>query len=84
MMQDGFRFGVTVQGLAFPALSKQNVTPPLFQMVRDALLDAPEYSIWLNSDVAPGMYPAGELLFGGVNPARYRGQLRYHRIISSE
>lgn len=75
---------VMLQGLAFPALSKQNVTPPFFQMVKDDLLDTPEFSIWLDSDIAPGVYPAGELLFGGVNPARYGGQLRYHPVISSE
>ena len=73
-----------MQGLAFPALSRQDVAPPFFQMVKDALLDAPAFSIWFNSNTVAGVSPAGELLFGGVNPARYTGQLRYHAAISSE
>ena len=72
-----------MQGLAFPTLSKQNVTPPFFSMVRGGLLDAPQFSIWLNRDISAGVFASGEILFGGVNPARFTGQMHYHPVISN-
>ena len=71
------------QGLAFPALSKQGVAPPFFNMLQERLLDAPEFSIWLNKDTREGVFPAGELLLGGINPARYSGELQYHQVIGT-
>ncbi|BDA43815.1 Cathepsin E [Coccomyxa sp. Obi] len=71
-------------GLGFPALSKQGVLPPFINMLQENLLDAPEFSIWLNKDLSNGMFPAGELLFGGINHTRYSGNLRYHPVIGAK
>lgn len=71
------------QGLGFPALSKQGVMPPFFNMLQQGLLNAPEFSIWLNRDIREGVFPAGEILLGGINPARYSGELRYHPVIGN-
>lgn len=74
-----------MQGLAFQALSKQSgVVPPFFNMVNQGLLDAPVFSVWLNRDISTGVYPAGELLFGGINTSRYSGDLRYHPVVSTK
>lgn len=62
-----------MQGLAFEALSSQNATPPFFNMLQAHQLDSNEFSVWLNPDLAADN--AGEIVFGGVNSARYSGQL---------
>ena len=77
-------FRWVVQGLGFPALSKQGVLPPFINMLQENLLDAPDFSIWLNKDIRVGTFPAGELVFGGVNRTRYFGDLRYHPVIGAK
>jgi hypothetical protein len=73
-----------LQGLAFQGLSKQaNVVPPFFNMLQQKLLDAPEFSIWLNKNITQGIFPAGQLLFGGINSSLYTGGLQYHSVIST-
>lgn len=72
-----------MQGLGLPGLSEQRVVPPFFNMVRTGLLDSPVFSIWLSADISGSSHPAGELLFGGVDTRRYRGQMHYHPVIGS-
>ncbi|KAK9789592.1 hypothetical protein WJX73_004016 [Symbiochloris irregularis] len=43
-------------------------------MIRENLLQQPLFSLWLNPDETA--VSAGELVFGGINPARYTGQLQ--------
>ena len=62
-----------MQGLGFQANSAQNATPPFLNMVQANQLDSNEFSIWLNPDLAADN--AGELVFGGVNPVRFTGDL---------
>lgn len=42
-------------------------------MVNRKLLDINQFSIWLNPTGSNAV--AGEIMFGGVNPARYSGEL---------
>lgn len=64
---------LSLQGLAFPALTSLNTNPPFFNMVSDNLLDAPEFSIWLNPNDTNT--PSGELILGGRDSSRYTGDL---------
>lgn len=70
------------QGLALPALSKQGQLPAFFRMLESGLLDEPLFSIWLSPD--PTLEPAGKILFGGHNPARYTGELLDLPVISKK
>ncbi|BDA49337.1 Cathepsin E at N-terminal half [Coccomyxa sp. Obi] len=69
-------------GLAMPALSKQGQLPAFFRMLESGLLDEPLFSIWLSPD--PTLEPAGKILFGGHNPARYTGDLLDLPVISKK
>ncbi len=65
-----------------PALSKQGQLPAFFRMLESGLLDEPLFSIWLSPD--PTLEPAGKILFGGHNPARYTGDLLDLPVISKK
>ena len=55
--------------------------PPFYAMVRRGLLDAPNFSLWLNPDITADI--AGELLLGGIDATRFYGGLVYLPITSS-
>lgn len=68
-----------LQGLGFPQLSNMRTLPAFFNMITQGLLDAPTFSIYLNPD--PNMEPAGEVQFGGMNKARYTGDVQWAPVI---
>ena len=50
--------------------------PTVFDRMRaQGLLDAPLFSVWLSDD--PDQEPAGSITFGGVDPDRYSGKVRF-------
>lgn len=65
------------QGLSFPTASstRQNLSMPFLSMVRNKLLDAPLFSLWLNPESTKSY--AGELVFGKINRLRYTDELQY-------
>lgn len=63
-------------GLSFPNIAADTSIggDPLFwNMVNRKLLDRNQFSIWLNPTGSNAV--AGEIMFGGINPARYSGKL---------
>lgn len=68
-----------VQGLGFPQLSNMRTLPVFFNMIVQGLLDAPTFAIYLNPD--PSQEPAGEVQFGGMNNARFVGQVQWTPVV---
>jgi hypothetical protein len=68
-----------VQGLGFPQLSNMRTLPVFFNAITQGLLDAPTFSIYLNPD--PNQEPAGEVQFGGMNKARYTGDVTWTPVV---
>ncbi|CAL8466769.1 g6305 [Coccomyxa elongata] len=66
-------------GLGFPQLSNMRTLPVFFNMMTQGLLDAPTFSIYLNPD--PSAEPAGEVQFGGMNIARYIGDVAWTPVV---
>lgn len=67
------------QGLGFPQLSNMRTLPVFFNMMTQGLIDAPTFSIYLNPD--PAAEPAGEVQFGGMNTARYIGEVAWTPVV---
>ena len=67
------------QGLGFPQLSNMRTLPVFFNMMVQGLLDAPTFAIYLNPD--PSQEPAGEVQFGGMNNARFVGQVQWTPVV---
>jgi hypothetical protein len=60
-------------GLGFDTISVDHLPTPMDNFIASGALDAPLFSFYLsNSDAVEG-----ELLFGGINPARYTGPMNY-------
>ena len=68
-----------MQGLGFPQLSNMRTLPVFFNMMTQGLIDAPTFSIYLNPD--PAAEPAGEVQFGGMNTARYIGDIVWTPVV---
>ncbi|XP_054266869.1 lysosomal aspartic protease-like [Macrosteles quadrilineatus] len=66
-------------GLAYPKLSKIKTDPPFVTMMKSGVLDQPVFAFYLNrfSDMGDD----GELVFGGINPARYTPPFTYTPVI---
>ncbi|KAI8377112.1 aspartic peptidase domain-containing protein [Choanephora cucurbitarum] len=66
-----------ILGLGLPKLSKSDQTKPAFveNMVMQGLIDKPIFAVYLQPF-------GGEIDFGGVNPARYRGPIHYVSLTS--
>ena len=62
-----------MQGLGFPILSAQNVTPPFFNMVQQNALPKAQFSIWLHPDMSAAT--PGEMVLGGIDQSQYTGEL---------
>lgn len=63
-----------MQGLAFPQIANEvGGNPPFWNMVNRGQLNANQFSIWLNPNETA--LNAGEVVFGGINTARYTGTL---------
>ncbi|CAG2119237.1 unnamed protein product, partial [Medioppia subpectinata] len=67
-----------ILGLAFQQDAIDNVVPPFYNMLAQGLLAKPVFSVYLNRNTTTGgQTTGGELLFGGIDSARYTGNIAY-------
>lgn len=69
-----------ILGMAFPAISVDQVVTPFANMLKQGLVSAPLFGFWLNGD--PSAASGGEMTLGGTNPAHYSGSFTYIPLIS--
>ncbi|XP_061336920.1 aspartic proteinase-like isoform X2 [Gastrolobium bilobum] len=62
-------------GLGFQEISVGNAVPVWYNMVEQGLVKDPVFSFWLNRK--PEEEQGGEIVFGGVDPAHYKGEHTY-------
>jgi len=65
-------------GLGWNSISVDGIATPVDTMVANGKLDEPVFSFYLPNDPSEN----GELLFGGVNQAKFSGDLQYHPLSS--
>jgi len=66
-------------GMAFPTISVDGIVPPFTQLVKMGVLAQNLFSVYLSDgDNSTG----SELLLGGINSAKYTGQITYVPLIS--
>ncbi|KAI8373092.1 endopeptidase [Radiomyces spectabilis] len=67
-----------ILGLGYDTISVQHVVPPFYNMINRDLVDEPLFSFWLN-DAGNGDDEGngGELVFGGVDPSHYTGEITW-------
>jgi len=64
-----------ILGMAFSAISSEQVPTPFETMVSQGVVDTPVFSFYLNT--AKDGTAGGELTLGGVNPDHYTGDITY-------
>ncbi|KAL4116397.1 hypothetical protein PRIC2_011851 [Phytophthora ramorum] len=64
-------------GLAFDTISVDHLKTPFHRMIQQGLLDDPVFAFYL------GDQKDGELTFGGVDKAHYKGELEYVDVTSA-
>jgi hypothetical protein len=64
--------GSAVQGMGFPQIAVDGLTPPFNNLIKQRLVTQPLFSFWLNRDVKDG--EGGEIILGGSDAAHYRGE----------
>ncbi|XP_028791747.1 aspartic proteinase-like isoform X2 [Neltuma alba] len=64
-----------ILGLGFQEISVGKAVPVWYNMVKQGLIKEPVFSFWLNRN--PDEEEGGEIVFGGVDPAHYKGQHTY-------
>ncbi|XP_027329279.1 aspartic proteinase-like [Abrus precatorius] len=64
-----------ILGLGFQEISVGNAVPVWYNMVEQGLVKEPVFSFWLNRK--PEEEEGGEIVFGGVDPAHYKGKHTY-------
>ncbi|XP_020221911.1 aspartic proteinase [Cajanus cajan] len=62
-------------GLGFQEISVGNAVPVWYNMIEQGLVRDPVFSFWLNRN--PEEENGGEIVFGGVDPAHYKGEHTY-------
>jgi len=62
-------------GMGYKEISVDQVVPPFYNMVSQKLVDQPVFSFWLNRNATDPN--GGELLLGGVDDAKYTGDITY-------
>ncbi|CAO3599848.1 unnamed protein product [Absidia cylindrospora] len=77
--EPGFTFALArfdgILGLGYNTIAVQHVVPPFYNMVNRELVDEPVFSFWLND--AGDESDGGELVFGGMDPAHYQGDITW-------
>ena len=66
-----------ILGLGYREIAVSNVTPPFYNMIEQKLIDEPVFSFWLQRTADGRDTTGGELVFGGVNPNRFTGPIKY-------
>ena len=69
-----------ILGLAFQKISVDRVTPVWYNMLAQGLVEQPLFTFWLSQTA--GANPGGEITFGGINSARYTGNINYVPLIA--
>ncbi|KAF1890797.1 hypothetical protein Lal_00043094 [Lupinus albus] len=64
-----------ILGLGFQEISVGNAVPVWYNMVKQGLVEEPVFSFWLNRN--PEEEQGGEIVFGGVDPAHFKGEHTY-------
>merc|ERR1712137_87118 len=64
-----------ILGLAFQRISVDDVVPVWYNMMSQGLVDQPLFTFWMSQTA--GAVPGGEITFGGINSARYTGDITY-------
>ena len=59
-----------LQGMGFPQISVDGLTPPFSNLVKQKLIKDPVFSFWLDRDVNDEK--GGEIVLGGADPAHYK------------
>ncbi|CAG2108151.1 unnamed protein product, partial [Medioppia subpectinata] len=65
-----------ILGLAFQQDAIDQVVPPFYNMLAQGLLAKSVFSVYLNRNTTSGQI-GGEVLFGGIDPAHYTGNIAY-------
>lgn len=79
--EPGFTFALArfdgIFGLGYDTISVQRTVPPFYQMVNNDLVDEKLFSFWLNDVNKGGEENGGELVFGGVDPDHFVGNITW-------
>jgi len=65
-----------ILGLALRDISVNHIVPPFYQMVDQGLVEEPVFSF----RIGPSEQDGGEVVFGGVDPSHYRGEITFYPV----
>jgi cathepsin D len=66
-----------ILGLGYSSISVNGITPVFDNMVKQELIPAPIFSFYIKRHIGANDEEGGELLFGGSDPSKYKGDFVY-------